>query len=240
MEYSDSHKNPITEDPRSNKEARARRLESLRGLTRLSRQDFAKKCGVKPGSFQNWEGPRFGGLTEKAAKKILRGIKSLGIHCTLEWLMYGIGPGPQIDERLYLGDSTLNVKEPSAIYVCSNEEIQRIAKELLLFRQHYPDTIDFVVADDGMEPCYKIGEYVAGKLCHHNDIETLVGLDCVIKNIDGDIILRNLKKGSTQGRYTLVCTNPRTTVEKPTLYDVELIAAAPIMWIRRRDPKTSS
>lgn len=238
MDQSQIHKAPLSDDPRSSKEARARRLESLRGLTRLSRQDFAKKCGVKPGSFQNWEGPRFGGLTEKAAKKILRGIKNLGIHCTLEWLMYGIGPGPQIDERLYLSDSVLSVRESSGpTYFTSDDEIQRIAKELLLFRQHYSDVIDYIIRDDGMEPFYKIGEYVAGNISQHKDIENLVGMDCIVKTIDGDVLLRNLKKGSSQDRYTLVCTNPHTTVEKPTLYDVELLAAAPILWLRRRDPR---
>ena len=232
-----TYKTPITEDPRASKESRAKRLESLRGLTRLSRHDFAKKCGVKPGSFQNWEGPRFGGLTEKAAKKILRGIKNLGIYCTLEWLMFGIGPGPQIDERLYLCDSILSIREPTKTYLTNDDEMQRIAEELLVFRKHYPDALDFMIRDDGMGPNYKIGEYVAGAASHYQDIETLLGLDCIIKTLDGDVMLRSLKKGSSPQRYTLVCTNPHTTVEKPTLYDVELMAAAPIMWIRRRHPR---
>lgn len=227
----------IIEDPRSSKESRARRLESLRGLTRLSRGDFAKRCGVKPGSFQNWEGPRFGGLTEKAAKKIIRGAKTLGIYCTLEWLMHGIGLGPQIDERLYLGSASLAVEQPKQTYVSSDEESRRISEELLLFRQHYIDAVDFVVNDDGMEPRYKNGEYVAGQWCFHQEIESVVGQDCIVKLLDGEILLRNVKKGSSADRYTLICTNPNTLVEKPILYDVELIAAAPAIFIRRRDPR---
>lgn len=231
----------IIEDPRSSKESRARRLESLRGLTRLSRGDFAKRCGVKPGSFQNWEGPRFGGLTEKAAKKIIRGAKTLGIYCTLEWLMHGIGLGPQIDERLYLGGSThtaLAVEQPKQTYVSSDEESRRIAEELLLFRQHYIDAVDFVVNDDGMYPRFKAGEYVAGQWCFNQEIESAVGQDCIVKLIDGEILLRNVKKGSTAERYTLICTNSNTSVDKPILYDMELIAAAPVIFMRRRDPRT--
>lgn len=236
MQEQHTHKAPLTEDPRSSKESRAKRLESLRGLTRLSRQDFAKKCGVKPGSFQNWEGPRFGGLTEKAAKKIIRGIKTLGINCNLEWLMYGIGPSPQIDERLYLNESNLPVNEAPNFYIANDEEIQYIAEELLIFRNHYGDVLDYVVNDDGMEPLYKAGEYIAGKASHHQEIEQLIGSDCIVKTLDGDILLRSLKRGSLQGRYTLVCTNPHTTVAKPTLYDVELLSAAPVLWVRRRNP----
>ena len=110
-------------------------------------------------------------------------------------------------------------------------------EELLLFRTHYPNAMDFIVSDDGMEPDYKIGEYVAGSSRYHQQIEHLVGLDCIVKTMEGEVFLRHIKKRGEDGRYTLACINSKTTVEKPILYDVELFSAAPVIWTRRKDPQ---
>lgn len=228
----------IIDNPKSTREARARRLESLRGLTRLSRVEFAKKCGVKPGSFQNWEGPRFGGLTEKAAKKIIRGARILGINCSLEWLMHGIGQGPQIDERLYLGENTLSIQQTPASYTMSvADQNQGIAEEILLFRKNHPEVLDFVAIDDGLDPIIKKDDYVAGIARYYQDIEKVIGLECIVKTAEGETMLRIVKKGFTQGLFNLYCANLNTSVSRPILYDIELICAAPIIWIRRLDPK---
>lgn len=233
-------KTKLTSDsPKSSREARAKRLTSLRGMTTLTRKDFAEKCGILPGNFQNWEGPRYGGLTENGAKQIIRAVKALGIHCSLEWLMHGIDPGPQITEQLYFQDQALHLREIKKAY-SADEELSLITEELLLFRKHYPNTMDYTVNDDGMEPTYKIGEYVAGNSRYHQQIENLVGLDCIVKTMDGEIFLRHVKKGREDGRYTLVCINSKTSVEKPILYDVELFSAAPVIWIRRKDLQPSS
>lgn len=229
---------PTSDNPKSSKEARAKRLTSLRGMTTLARKDFAEKCGILPGNFQNWEGPRYGGLTENGAKQIIRAVKVLGIQCTLEWLMHGIEPGPQITEQLYAQDRTLQLEEIKKSY-STDEEPSLITEELLLFRKHYPNTMDYTVNDDGMEPAYRIGEYVAGNSRYHAHIEKVVGFDCIVKTMEGDVFLRHLKKGSEDGRYTLVCTNSKTSIAKPILYDVELFSAAPIIWIRRKDTQFS-
>lgn len=224
-----------TENPKSTREARARRLESLRGLTRLSRVEFAKRCGVKSGSFQNWEGPRFGGLTEKAAQKIIRGARALGINCTLEWLMHGIGQGPQIDDRLYLSESLIIRQEPKSYDISENEENDLIAQELLLFRQHNKDVLDFVVTDDAMEPAIKKEDYVAGIARYNKDIEDVLGKECIVKTAEGETLVRIVKKGLTPGYYNLFCSNLNTSVAKPILYDIDLVCAAPVIWIRRHD-----
>src|SRR5208337_2034223 len=92
----------VSDNPKSSREARAKRMLGLRGMTGLPRKLFAEQCGIRQGNFQNWEGPRYGGLTEKAAIRVIRAIKAMGIHCSLEWLLHGIGRGPQITEQLYV------------------------------------------------------------------------------------------------------------------------------------------
>jgi DNA-binding transcriptional regulator YiaG len=230
----EQYKTPSDGDPKSTKNARARRVESVRGLTRLSRNDFAKKCGIPSGSFQNWETPRFGGLTEKAARRITTAIKSFGVHCSIEWLMFGIDPGPITDERLYL-DGELIIKEPRASYLTEDDQTTHIAEEVLLFRKHHASSLDYLVSNDAMEPIYKSGDYTAGPAYFNDQIDSCIDLDCIIKTKDGEIMLRTLKKGTQDQRYTLTCRNPNTAVENSILYDIALLSVAPVIWVRRRN-----
>ena len=217
----------------SSPEARAMRVASLRKMTRLSRRAFSEQYLIPARTLQNWEDALSGGISSQGARRLIGALKAEGIYCTYDWLMHGIGDGPQVSERLYNkaaekiagGDFTTPI----------NEQMQWIADELLLFREHHKQSVDFVVVDNGMEPRFIIGEYVAGVRRTKDEIEKLIGLDCIVQSLDGDILLRTLKKGRAPGYYTLVCSNPHTDVEKPILYDVALIYAAPIVWARRID-----
>ena len=81
----------------SSKEMRAQRLKRLRKTSGLSRKDFSKKYNISPGTLQNWETARFGGLTEKGANLIISALKCEKIFCTFEWLMYQSGSGTKFD-----------------------------------------------------------------------------------------------------------------------------------------------
>lgn len=222
-------------------EARGKRVEILRGITRLSRRGFRERYGIAQGSLQNWEDARGGGLTEKGARKLIKVIKMDGILCNFEWLMYGVGQPPLITGAtgcIPAPEENSAVKKNSEnIEIKSEQDL--IATELLAFHQNYPKTaVDFVVADDGMEPRFVKGEFVAGCRRHGNIIEKFVGLDCIVQTNKGDVLLRTIKKVEPNGHFTLACLNPSTSVEKPILYDVELLTAAPIIWARRKNPAT--
>lgn len=241
-------------DSRSYHAARAKRAESLRRMTCLSRRAFEQKHGISASTLQNWEDVNANGLTEKGAWRLIHALKSEGVHCTLEWLMHGIGVTPQVSSQLYQHDTLpkeINAHETNTLdahrsVVQNNaknndtpqeydpdQHIKFITAELLLFRQHYPNSLDYVVTDDGMAPRYLIGEYVAG-IRHFNEaIATTIGLDCIVQTNDGDMLLRTVKKGDLEGHYTLVCSNPQTTVAKPILYNVQLLISAPVIWTRR-------
>jgi DNA-binding transcriptional regulator YiaG len=215
--------------------ARGKRVETVRRMTRLSRRAFRERYGLSASSLQNWEDAKSGGLTDKGARKIIALVKPDGIICSFEWLMYGVGPSPQIVSDTFY--STENTK-PHQKTVAISEDVQAtmIIQELLAFHQDYPETgFDFIVPDDSMEPRFIKGEYVAGCRRHGKEIEKLIGLDCIVQTSAGDVLLRTIKKIGLDGRYTLACSNPNTTVEKPILYDVELLIAAPVIWTRRKD-----
>lgn len=223
---------------KSSREARAKRLKSLRKMTRLSRSVFSERYGVPSGTLQNWESARFGGLTEKGAKIALSAIRSEGIYCSFEWLMYGIGPSPQLNDKLFentnnpsLIDEGLSKQETNI-----DSQLATIAQELLIFRKLNPNAIDFVVRDNGMEPLFVLGEYVAGCRRYQTDISSAVNQNCIIQTATGDMLLRHLSQGSAPDLYTLICMNPTARVERPVIYDVKLTYVAPVIWTRRKDP----
>lgn len=224
------HKKITSDDPKSSQEARARRVKSLRQMTRLSRRIFAEKFGIPASTLQNWEDIGANGLSEKGAIKLARILKSSGIHCGVEWLMHGVGASPVISEQLYM-ETPLSKQQ---IIPNDEEEINLIVSELLLFRSHYQQQVmDMVIPDDGMLPRFEYGEYVAG-IRHYKDFDALLGIDCIVQVETGEMVVRQIRLGDIPDRYTLVCINPHTSVSKPIEYNVKILTAAPIIWSRRK------
>lgn len=220
-------------DPKSSDKARALRLRTLRNLLDLSRNDIDKRHSLPAGTLQNWEDARIG-LTQQGARRVIQIYKKEGLNCTFTWLMFGAGDAPKITERFSIdlsAFSALGGEERSPVK--DEEELAQISKELLLFRQAYPEYIDIVVPDDAMVPRFIAGEFVAGCRLFGKDIDKAMQLDCIVHLNDNEILLRNLRHGSRTGVYTLACTNPNTNIDKPFLYDVEVLSAAPIIWARR-------
>lgn len=239
------------ESLKSSKRVRAQKLKNLRKLTGLSRRDFSIKHKIAPGTLQNWEDARNGGLTEKGAKRAIQAFTTEGIQLTLEWLMHDFGFPPQISNRLYFGDltesnepqdSSPKTTETSSAHhiaappVSDAKGFSAIVQELLLFQKLNPNSIDAVIADNGMTPRFIVGEQVAGIQRIGKDIVQAIHMDCILQTTHGDVLVRHLRVGSEPNRYNLVCTNPHADVAKPVLYDVELYAAAPIIWARRTNP----
>ena len=124
--------------------SRAKRLKRLRKMTGLSRKAFSIKYNISQGTLQNWETARFGGLTEKGAKIILKSLREEGIHCNFEWLMYGAGQSPSILGKLYTEFNPLS--EPK-----TKMKKSMIPDELAMFFQLHPDAISICIEDDAME-----------------------------------------------------------------------------------------
>lgn len=209
-------------------EARAERVKNLRkALGRLSRTKFANRLKIPRGTLQNWEEMRFGGLSEKGAKRLVKGLQSIGIGCTVAWLMHGVGDAPAILNSInnLLYDSQELTHE---------EDI--IAQELKIFHQLNPNAVDTIITDESMLPCFKLGDHVAGRRYFEKDIEEAIGQPCIVQTTDPNTgtLVRLVEPGNRKGLYTLTCTNSSTQGEKATLHDIKLFSAAPILWIRRK------
>ncbi len=206
---------------------RGERLRRIRNLANLSRRALCDEAGLNINTFIGYEVGRYGGLTKKGADIIIPYLSSKGVYCSLDWLMNGIGKGPYIIPDMQLG----KIGNTTDFLINISEE-QKIAEELLLFRTHYKNAIDYQIIDDGMLPIHKIGSYVAGIPCSGSSIQNIIGFDCIVQTVTNELIVRNLRAGRTQDDYTLTCSNPYTTLNHPIIYDVELLFAARIIWRR--------
>lgn len=199
---------------------RAKRLRVLREALRLSRSELGHKYGIPAGSIQNWEDARYGGLSEKGAKKLVKAFQAEGIvGCDFSWLFYGVGDHPLASEILHHKAGVLALNEDEAI-----------AKELALFYQLNKDVIDCTIADDDFSPCFLAGDLVAGKRCFGKAILKAIGHICIAHLSNDSVLVRLVSEGEQRGRYTLTCLNAETK----TIKNAKLFSAAPILWMRRR------
>lgn len=210
-------------------EERGKRVRYVREqLIRLSRKKFCDRhtdSEISHSSIQNWEDGRFGGLTEKGAKKLIEAFNQDGIiDCTVEWLMFGIGQTPQDPRDLnrYLH------KSPQF----TEQEKQVIEQELTLYHQLNPNSLDVIVTDSGLSPAFLPGDHVAGILLTGEEIKSAIGKLCIIQTQLGQIITRRLEYGTKPNFYNLVCTNAYANVMLSS-NDVAVRSVAPIVWMRR-------
>lgn len=236
---------PIGE--KSTPKLRADRLRKLRGLANLTREDMPSyNSGITLFSIRSWENSRFGGLPLDGAEKVIRRVTREGVKCSLEWLIHGIGAPPEgtvleksLDEEEQENQEIAAQIEEEQKELLDNESLL-IAEELAFFNKQFKKTLDFKVEDDGLAPLYKPGEYVAGIERLKKNFSTLAGLDCIVFIEGNKTYLRRFELGSTKDRFTLRCTNPNTSVTQPTLYDVKVLRAAPVIRHYQKDPEKAT
>lgn len=209
-----------TMDSLSSPEHRASRLKALREMSGLSREAVKKKYGIARGTLQNWETARFGGLTVKGAQLVVKAFKSENIQCTPEWLLHGIGIAPQFSSKTPPQQKPHNIK--------------LLTQELLYFRHHNSDSIDYTITDDSMLP-FAPGTVVIGRQLFQESIEEALWHDCIINTMEHGILFRLLRPGNQLGVYHLYARNIHSHAPKLMLHNVDIISAAPITWIRHPD-----
>jgi len=227
----------VIDESKGSAENRAARLRRLRNLANLSRKEMCNDSGIKLDTLIGWEVARHGGLTENGAKKVIDCVSTEGVQCTLNWLLYDIGTGPAVLANFDKVKTNLQKHIEEPITPAKKDDEKLIIEELLFFRSLHQESIDYLVEDDAMFPQYLLNDYVAGIKRYKKNISKLIGNDCIVQMSDGKVLLRCLRESPSKGKYTLLCTNTKTNSATPILHDVELICAAPVIWIRRRNPE---
>jgi len=220
------------DDSLTSPKAKGERLRRIRHLANLSREDFCSDGEVNLTTLISWEVGRFGGLSAKGAARVIARVAKEGVFCTPEWLLHEIGVGPEVSADYKKTYIVVEGKADSN-YLSSESTV---VEELLLFRKLNKHTIDFIIEDDTMFPHYRTGDYVAGTKRFGTKMASLVGWDCIMQINDGRILMRNLQQGPRANSYNLISTNLQAKVKDTIIYDVELVAAAPVIWHRRKEP----
>jgi len=189
--------------------AKGRRLQHLRKLAGLSRQQLCDAYTFNRRTLKSWELGDYKGIPATSAKKVLKAYLQEGIQCELEWLMYGTGHPPVLNQK------------------------NQILRDLETFRQNNTNSIDLLVNDDSMEPCFYPGDYVAGIKRTDEEIKPLLRLNCIVETEDQQILLRKLDTGSKENHYTISCLNPNTKTSSHK--DIKLKSAAQVIWMRREE-----
>ena len=225
-------KKVIVTDNKTTPEARAKRLRRIRNMANLSRKQICNNSSLNICTYKGWEVARYGGLPVDGAERVVKLVAQEGVVCSAEWLLYEIGSGPYIipDFKKAKLDTTKTLSKDLSI---SSEE-EKIIQEILVFRQNFPEVIDYQIEDDGVAPFYCPRDFVAGIKYFGKNINSLVNQYCITQATNGKILVRFLKAGATPNHFMLLCTNSQSAVENPTLYDVELSSAAPILRHYRR------
>ena len=204
---------------------RALRVQSIRKALHLSRQQFHALFSISIGTLQHWENPTDScGLSEKGAHTLSDTLRAFHIRVNPEWLLYGIGAKPIIPAKF----QTL----PS-LSAASRDLDSYIEKELRFFYELHAGAIDTVLEDDSMLPVLLPGDHVAGLKCTGTDMALALGKECIVVTGDNEVLVRLVCEGDAPGLYTLKARNFQTKAPKPILYDVIILSAAPVIWIRR-------
>jgi len=210
-------------------DARAKRLRLLRQKTGLNRNDFAERHNLNLSTLRSWEDGRKTGLSEKGARSLVKAFIKEGILCSTGWLLYGKGEKPKI--------LTSECHQNPELY--ANKEQPEIPDEIRFFLEKNPNGVYFEMENDGMEPLYSKGDFVAG-IQHFDDISNLIGEYCIVETQEGMRYARLLQAGTKDFTYNLYCINPRSTVTDPVIYNIKVISVAPIVLIRKLDIKNKS
>lgn len=215
----------MAKQPADSKEVRAKRLTQLRKLTGLTRRAFAQKYGLSENTVKNWEYAHLAGLSEHGARLMIDAFIKEGIECSINWLLYGKGNPPKRKSA----DPTLQ----ATIKESPDHAHQTILKEINDFKKHHAEAVIYEVKDDSMLPFYRNGDFVAGVRHYAKDISQLIDRDCIVETKSGETLLRTLMISNMPRSYNLYATNQHTRLQRPYLYDVEIVTAAPVIWIRR-------
>lgn len=207
-------------------QARASRLKRMRRLTFLSRKDFAKKHTFSPGTLQNWETARFGGLTEKGARLILKAFKLEGIFCSYEWLMLGVGDGP-IFNKHSARNRVSNVVEAKLVSKPS------FTQELKFFTQLHHGAVVHELHDTSLLPYMQVGDMLVGVPCNIARQSEIVGRLCILDLSHSVRVARYVKAIHPDGTVNFVAANPFSDANYLLQDRAEVGKISPVLWWRK-------
>ncbi len=199
-------------------ESRGKRIKYIRvNLLDISRRKLCEGSTIGVATLKGWEVGLGGGVSKTGAEKLINRLKEFNINCSINWILHGLGTEPRVDT-----------------YIIQSNEEKQIIDELLLFRRQ-ENSIDAQIVDDSMIPSFYPGNYVAGIIAQNTEI--CIEKKCIVITDNNEKLVRILVRGDKPENYTLLCENTETELVQPIIKNIKIIAAAPIIFIRRKNPE---
>lgn len=226
----------------------SQRLKALRNMARLTRDEIEAKHALSAATLKAWENG-MAPITEKGIRRCIDIYRKEGVLLTRDWVLEGKGLPPQISVEIgryfaSMHDYPLHPLRPEQYNSAKETDTKPnyvvddqvgMVREASYFKELYKDAVLMIVADEDMGPVYQPGDYIAGKFRYGADVAAVLGSDCIVRLSSGEDILRRVFKGQMKDRYNLACINPTPTAQAPILFDMEILAAAPVIWHRVPD-----
>lgn len=96
------------------------RIRQIRGMTGLTRIDFAEKHGLSHPSLRSWE-LNYTNISKNTLQKIINTAQKENIYVSLDWLTNGSMPGPyMIDPSLKSENAIKSNNDPIIEFVCTD------------------------------------------------------------------------------------------------------------------------
>lgn len=201
---------------------RGTRLRHLRKMLKMTILEFANLCESGDSTIRQWEQGKASGLSRKGAVKICEKLETVNLICDIEWLLEGQHTPPYLKQ---LPQTVVVPSIPNHFLIKKNaDEEKNIKWEVDYFSQLAVDPLIIRIFDDAMEPFFFKGDYAAGSRISGEAIQRLIGKSCIVKTIDGLLLLRYIDSYRS-GKYQLTALNLKSNAEFLTL-ETELVCAA--------------
>lgn len=187
-------------------------------LLKMTRDQFCQGFHYTSQSLKAWELAWGGGISESRARILVDYMRDLGVHCTVPWIMYGVGPEPKLLTQY-------EQHNPDGL-----QDDDDLAEELLFFENRaHAHTAQ--VTDDSLYPILRVGDYVGG--FETQQPHKALDQECLVIDLQDNQYIRILKQGDQAQTYHLTSYNPHTTAFQE-IRNIKLKKIIPIVWIRRR------
>jgi hypothetical protein len=210
------------------REKTAERLKVARSLAGYgNRRDFCSHFDIPYDTLDAWERGK-NPLTLKGAKRVIDILKSVGIYCSVDWLMKGEGLSPRPLKEI-IPDIEVDLSDSLNLF----EKNITLATEISTFTTLNKDSIITIIRDESMLPFYEKGDYVGGVRLRGDDITNAINKKCIVEFLDERITVGQLQKSNNSLSYK-VCPLNKSAAKKPKTEtsSLEIVSAAPVLWHR--------
>lgn len=191
------------------------RLRALRGYSRLTRSEIFRRFGISEATLKSWEFNLQKDVSPKAVKRILQVFDAIGIPCSQEWLVFGVGVPPFSREAA--------TKGPSG---------RKDSLEKLYFEECHPKALTYTIKNENLMPHFSKGDIVGALPIRGGNFSTKLGAFCIAVTFRNEQLVGRLANGTREGEFSIVQDISLQSLEAIAI-DVKLAKLYEIVWIRK-------